>query len=163
MDDRERKNRPGAREQDPWPVALRLLTRRDHSRAELQRKLLQRGFDAEAVTRVLDRCRQLGYLDDRRYAEQLARSLAGSGRAVGRRLELELKKRGIESSLVEQACAAVDARTDRGNLIIDLAARRYPGFDYARADDARRRRVVNFFLRRGFPLGEILAALNSER
>jgi len=149
----------GQQPRDAWNAALRLLARRDHSVAELKRKLLQRGYTGPDVEAALERGRQLGYLDEQRYAEQLAHSLADSGRAVGRRLELELKKRGIAPPLAEQVRAAVDDRVDHRALITALAARRYPRFIYAMAADSDRRRVVNFFLRRGFSLGEIVDAL----
>lgn len=147
---------------DPYSVALRLLGRRDHSCNELRRKLRQRGFEPEAVDAALARCLELGYLDDQRYAEQLAGSFTVSGRAVGRRLELELRKRGIDATLAERARTAAETTTDTVQLITEITARRYPGFFYTRAADAERRRVVNFFLRRGFVLQDILAALTKE-
>jgi len=163
MNDGKPPRRGASPNQDPYPTALRMLGRRDYSSTDLRRKLMQRGFASDKIDAALGRCRELGYLDDQRFAEQTARNLVNSGRAVGRRLQLELKKRGIDSTMAEQASTTAIANVDRGALISELAARRYPGFNYTQADDGQRRRVVNFFLRRGFSLGDILSVLkNSE-
>ncbi len=34
---------------NPWPAALRILTRRDYSQAELRQRLLDKGFDQERI------------------------------------------------------------------------------------------------------------------
>ena len=52
---------------DLWPLALRLLARRGHSVAELERKLKERGYSAAQIAPVIERCRELGYLDDSRF------------------------------------------------------------------------------------------------
>ncbi|RME37475.1 MAG: regulatory protein RecX, partial [Deltaproteobacteria bacterium] len=54
---------------DAWQLALRLLTRRDYSSCELTARLRQRGCPQEEIEKALDRLQQLGYLDDRRYAQ----------------------------------------------------------------------------------------------
>lgn len=56
------------------PVAVRraamdLLARREHGRAELSRKLRQRGASAELIDPALDRLAEEGLLDESRYLE----------------------------------------------------------------------------------------------
>jgi len=144
---------------DPFAVALRLLTGRDRSCAELRRRLLERGFATEAVDDALRRCRDYGYLDDRRYAHSLARQLFASGRAVGTRARLELQQRGLAEELIDEALAAVDAESRQPELLHELLQRRWPGYDDRSADDKQRRRIVAWFQRRGFPLAQIFATL----
>jgi regulatory protein len=156
-----RNREPGR--QDPWPVALRILARQDRSCADLRQRLLKRGFEPDRIEPVLTRCQELGYLDDRRYAGQVARSLMTSGRAVGRRLEQELKKRGVDPETAAQAIETAAAAFSNKALISDLAARRYPGFDFHKAEEREKRRVIHFFLRRGFATGDILQALKAEK
>jgi len=155
----------GGREQkkgDAYATALRLLTRRDYSRRALEEKLRQRGYAPAQIAAAIDRCRQLGYLDDRRFAERTARTLVAGGRAWGRRLQLELTRRGIEPELAEQICEQACEEHDPEALIRELAARRYPDVDFGRADATRRRRLVLFFQRRGFDLPTIFAALGAQ-
>ena len=90
----------------PWATALRILTRRDHSQAELRKRLSDKGFDAEQIETTLQRCLDLGYLDDARYALNRAASLMNQGRAVGHRVLADLRQRGVSDELAEQALAA---------------------------------------------------------
>lgn len=141
----------------PWSAALALLARRDRSADELATRLRRKGFTEKDIAATLERCREYGYLDDARFARQRARSLVGNGRAVGGRLRAELKQQGINEELARQAAEEAENDIDPDRLLAELLERRFPGFSYAEADDRRRRRVIHFFLRRGFAFERILA------
>lgn len=141
---------------DPLAVALRLLTGRDRSCFELKKRLLERGFPEEAVEETIQRCLDYGYLDDQRFANNKARVLISSGKAVGRRAELEMRKYGLSSDLTEQALVAATEDVDLGELLHGLLQRRYPDFDSAQTDPRVRQRIIGYFQRRGFSLSLIL-------
>jgi len=141
----------------PWNAALALLARRDRSEGELAARLRRKGFTEKDIAATLERCREYGYLDDARFARQRARSLVSNGRAVGGRLRAELKQQGIDEELARQAAEEVENDIDSNQLLAELLERRFPGFSYAEADDRRRRRVIHYFLRRGFSFERILA------
>ena len=71
---------PAARARRPIPesvaraIVLRQLSMAPRSRAQLERKLSQRGCDPEVAARVLDRMTEVGLVDDEAYAEMLVRS-----------------------------------------------------------------------------------------
>lgn len=140
-----------------WNAALGLLARRDRSAEELAARLRRKGFTEDDIAATLERCREYGYLDDARFARQRARSLVSSGRAVGGRLRAELKQQGIDEELARQAAEEAENAIDRDQLLVELLERRFPGFSYEHADDRRRRRVIHYFLRRGFAFERILA------
>jgi len=142
---------------DPWSVALALLARRDRSEGELAERLRRKGFAENAIAATLERCRELGYLDDGRFARLRARSLMSNGRAVGGRLRAELKRQGIDEDLARAAAEEAEHDIDRERLLAELLERRFSGFSYAQADERQRRRVIHYFLRRGFPFEQILA------
>ncbi len=140
-------------------AALNLLTRRDHSSAELSRKLAARGFAAEEIETVISRLHALAYLDDRRYAEQWAARAVREGTAVGPRLRLELRRRGIPPEIVEAAMAAAGEELDERQAIRELLDRRFTGFDPATATPQEKRRLISWFQRRGFSLSAIFDGL----
>lgn len=152
-------NSSPARRRDPLSTALDILSRRDHSEAELVRKLRTRGIDAGEIERVVARLREFGYLDDRRVACRLVESALAQGKMVGARLQGELRRRGIPPELAEEALALSAADCDERALVGDLLTRKFPGFDPLTADPREKRRVVGWFQRRGFGLGAILEAL----
>jgi len=141
---------------DAFQKSLQLLTGRDHSEAELATKLRRRQFSAAEVEKALDRCREYGYVDDRRYALGRARSLMAEGRAVGLRLVKELQRRGIDFDLAASAVETASEDLPVEELLERISFRRFNDFDYKNADSRQRTRVVNYFLRRGFPCDAVL-------
>jgi regulatory protein len=144
---------------DSFAAALRLLTGRDRSEAELREKLGQFGFSAAAVDSAIEKCREYDYLNDRRYATERARALMRSGRGVGIKILLDLRRRGIEEATAVQALETAGSEFDSEQLLRDQLQRRFPNFDFAGADEKQRRRVVSFFQRRGFSLEQIFNIL----
>lgn len=80
--------------------AMRLLARREHSRAELEGKLGPHGTDQE-ISDALDHLTELGLLSDQRFAEAWLRSK--SARFGGPRLRRDLMQRGIDPDIIEEA------------------------------------------------------------
>ena len=147
---------------DPFSVALRLLTFRDRSTSELTTKLRDRGFSQDEIEPTINRCLELGYLNDERFAFTRARALVTSGRAVGIRALNELKRFGLERGLTERALAEAESEADLPGLIEDLRQRKFPSFDFNSATEKENNRVVNFFRRRGFPISVILDVLKND-
>jgi regulatory protein len=141
---------------DPLATALRLLTTRDRSERELAERLRRKGFDEPDCRETVARCRELGYLDDARFARGRARQLMESGRAVGKRLLLDLQQHGIDETLARETLSELEQERAPDTILVDLLQRRFPGFDYDQADDRERQRVIQYFLRRGFDLAVVL-------
>ena len=136
--------------------ALRLLSRREHSREEMRRKLARKfGADfAGEIEAELGRLAGLDLLSDSRFALAYARSV--SGRFAARRVRAELKRRGvgeaeIDSALAESGLAA--AAEDGGELARarEMIARRRRA-DLGDADAVRREnaKLMRWLTARGF-------------
>ncbi|HUY04515.1 MAG TPA: recombination regulator RecX [Rhodocyclaceae bacterium] len=79
--------------------ALKLLTRREHSRFELAQKLEKLG-SPEEITAVLDHLEQTGLLSDQRAAATYLASHAARFGAA--KLKYALRAKGIAAELIEQ-------------------------------------------------------------
>ena len=78
------------------------LARRSHTCAEMRRHLLQKGFDEEAVTAVINEFIEYGYLDDSRYCRQYFDYAFGKGK--GKRLVFaELREKGVDGDTMRFA------------------------------------------------------------
>jgi regulatory protein len=135
--------------------ALNLLTRRDHTRVELQRKLSARGFSADAITAVIEKLAREGYLNDRRFAERWAESSLQSGRGYGIRILQELQQRGISREIAADTIAAATAEYPAQDVLAALVSRRFPVFDPASSSRKEQQRVYSYLQRRGFSLQTI--------
>jgi len=85
--------------------ALACLARREHSRAELTRKLALTGHAEEDITALLDEFEARNWLSDRRFAESyVADHLAKSGPL---KLAHELRQRGVAASVIDDVLAGI--------------------------------------------------------
>ena len=123
--------------------ALQLLARREHGRAELERKLAPHAEDAEEIRRVLDELQDKGYLDDRRFADSCVhRRGARLGPA---RLQQELRDKGLTADAIAETLAPL--RTLEPEHARAVWERR---FGRAPQDAAERARQMRFLAARGF-------------
>jgi regulatory protein len=123
--------------------ALRLLARREYSRAELRRKLLSPEVDAQALDALLDDLEGKRLLSDARYAEVLARSKGSRyGVAVVSRT---LSQQGVDPQVA--AAALEPLRASERQRALDVWQRR---FGAPPADLKERARQHRFLLARGF-------------
>jgi regulatory protein len=85
--------------------ALRLLSGREHSRSELERKLTQHEMAPGELRRILDELEAKGFIDHARVAESLIHRRAG--KLGSARIRQELQRKGLAPELVAEALAAV--------------------------------------------------------
>src|SRR6185369_17638489 len=81
--------------------ALRLLGTREHSRAELERKLAAREEEPGQLRRVLDELQARGFIDERRVLESVLHRR--SARLGAARIRQELQGKGLDPQLVTGA------------------------------------------------------------
>lgn len=125
--------------------ALGLLTRREHSRKELTRKLVSRGVDAAEVEAAVDKLTGAGWQDDRRFAESLVRSRASAGYGP-LHIRAELGTHDLPADVRQSALDEFDG--DWSELARDPVRRRFGRID---DDRVRERKAADWLLRRGFP------------
>jgi regulatory protein len=87
--------------------ALRALAAREHSRAELARKLASFETEPGELAKILDELAAKGFINEQRVADSLAyRRGAKLGTA---RVVQELKAKGVDAQAVQEATAALKA------------------------------------------------------
>ncbi|HEY5719880.1 MAG TPA: regulatory protein RecX, partial [Gammaproteobacteria bacterium] len=106
----------------PRARALDLLARREHSRAELRRKLGGAGSDPAELDAVLDQLAAAGLQSDARYAESYVRSYAERGDGP-LKIRQGLRQRGVDGSLIDAALEA--AEVDWGERLESARAKRF--------------------------------------
>ena len=145
LQDVEESTQPRAG-QHPYDVAIRLLGRREHSLAELERKLAVRGHMPDAVATTLAKLVAGGYQSDERFAESFIRSRLGRGQGV-LKIRAGLRERGIDDDM---AATLLDLGDDEWRQMATSALyKRFGGSPpQNRAEWAKRAR---FLTGRGFP------------
>ncbi|MBK8958873.1 MAG: regulatory protein RecX [Proteobacteria bacterium] len=134
-------------------LAVSALARREHSRRELETKLAHKGIEHDDLVAVLDDLAEEGLQKDGRYADIFIRSRAARGYGP-RRIEQELKQRGVAPSLVRSALES--AEVDWDELACDTRRKKFRG---GPRDAQARARQTRFLEYRGFDAAQIRQAL----
>ena len=98
-------------------AGLESLRYRDLSERELERKLAARGFSEDDRADAVATLRRTGILDERRFAENRARSLASRGAGDGL-IRHELERAGVLGAFVEDAIGALESEAVRAEAIV---------------------------------------------
>lgn len=123
--------------------ALRLLAGREHSRAELERKLSEHAQDAGELTRILDDLQAKGFINEARVVESVIHRR--SERLGSARIAHELRAKGLPPDAIAQAVGQLQAsELDRAHA---LWSRK---FGQAPAEPKEQARQMRFLLARGF-------------
>ena len=78
--------------------ALKLLSQREHSRLELQRKLAEHVEEGDDLSAVVDELEKRGFISEERMVESVIHSKAG--RYGSARLLQELRSKGLDDEIV---------------------------------------------------------------
>jgi regulatory protein len=136
--------------------ALRLLALRARSRAELRKKLAERDFTKSAIDRVLENLGELGYLDDEAFAVNRARHLAVNRLYGNRKIEEQLREKGVEREAAQAAIREVREEFPEKEGIARSAAKKLLGRSIGGLNKKERLALARTLQGRGYHLGLIL-------
>lgn len=123
--------------------ALRLLAGREHSRAELERKLAPHEAEPGELARALDELQAKGFINEQRVVESVLYRRAS--RLGASRVKQELQAKGLPAEAVAQAVAGLQAtEVDRAREVWRKK------FGEPAADAAGRAKQMRFLASRGF-------------
>ncbi len=123
--------------------ALRLLAAREHSRAELLRKLAPHETEPGSLARTLDELAAKGFISEQRVADSVARRRGA--RLGAARVIQELRAKGVEAQVLAETAAQLKG-TELARAR-DVWERK---FGEPAADPAARLRQMRFLAARGF-------------
>ncbi|MFF3487166.1 recombination regulator RecX [Streptomyces sp. NPDC002701] len=135
-------------------ICLRLLTGTPRTRKQLADALRKREIPDDVADEVLSRFEEVGLINDGAFAEAWVES-RHHGRGLARRaLAQELRTKGVDSTLIDEAVAQLDSDQEEATAR-DLVARRLRatrGLDR----DKRIRRLAGMLARKGYSQGTAL-------
>lgn len=131
-------------------AALSLIAFRPRSEAELLRRLREKGFAPEHAEAAAARMKELGMLDDASFAESFVRDRVRLKPHGKRRLQQELRRKGVDPATAGAAIEDVLDHEETSDL--ELARRAAAKWRPRTGEDptAARRRLYGFLARRGF-------------
>jgi len=143
-------DRPSTRKgtrKDVHERELGLLAVRQRSRGELERRLVQAGFDHDEVGAELERLERVGLLDDEAFAKAVVESRMGTRGESRRVVAMHLARAGVASDVAADALADVpETDEDRAVRLAESKARRLTGLE----PQVAFQRLYGFLARRGY-------------
>ena len=135
--------------------ALYLLDCRDYSYVEMVNKLMN-NYSEDTCYEVADELAEKGFINDRRYAELLARRLCESKLLGYFRAKPYMRERGIPMRIIEDALAEyADSAPERA---AQLAEKKYMKY-FDPSDRAMMQKLKNALVRSGYGFRDIAEAV----
>lgn len=145
--------------QDVFYQAQAVLSRRDHSVAEVKAKLARKGFTTDEIAKTLDFLQEKKLLDDARFAKAYAQSILRAKPVGPRYLSAKLKQKGVGEEIIRNAIdeafsvSPVSRETELAHQAADQWRRLHPKY----ASD--KQRLFRFLASRGFTQDAISAIM----
>ena len=149
-----------------YTAALRLLSYRFRSIAELKSRLEEKGFDAATIDETLQRLERENWLDDERFAVEFTRGRLRK-RIGPNRIRRELKEFGIEDAMIRAVLTEAGEDENQEDHLLAAArkkarilARRH-GPEFLESDEGRRKLTL-FLLSQGYDYPAVAEVLKKE-
>ena len=133
--------------------AVDLISRRLRSEKEIRDYAFRKQWTKENTDRVIKRLYDRGYLNDKVFAEAFVRSRLSAGKYSKRRIQLDLRKKGIAGDIISEVLHDEVDDTDALTKLIQKRAHRY--------DDVNKLKA--YLLRAGFKYDDINRAISDLR
>ncbi|MEV8030966.1 recombination regulator RecX [Streptomyces sp. NPDC086182] len=145
---------PGDPAERARAICLRLLTGTPRTRKQLADALRKREIPDEVADEVLSRFEEVGLINDSAFADAWVES-RHHGRGLARRaLVQELRTKGVESTLIDEAVGQLDSEQEEATAreLVARKLRSTRGLDR----DKRLRRLAGMLARKGYSQGMAL-------
>jgi regulatory protein len=144
-------------QQQALDVVVRLLGGREHSRHELQQKLLQRGFTSADAQAAIAHAAERGWQSDQRYAEMWVRHCLQKGHGASK-VRAAAQQRGIARELIDEALNQADPNWD--DACYQRLLKRFG--EQPPSETKQRDKIIRHLLSQGFTYGQIKQALERQ-
>ncbi len=141
--------------------ALRWLTARELSEAQVRERLAEKGYTDTAITPAVERLLQDRTLDDRRAATAVARTEAHVRRHGPIRVMAKLMSMRIDRDLARDIVRELFDEEDEETLLEKTLDVRLRGKPERLKDPRERRTILGYLVRQGFSVSTAAAAIRN--
>lgn len=132
----------------------RLLSKRDYSCLEIEKKLKGKGYSEETITNILHYGKRMDYLNDKKLAGEVVDYRLRKGEGT-QKIIFELRKKGIEKKIIEEVTSRITPDEEKMTMenLLDKLKKEKKGSP---------QKIFNYFLRRGFTYSDIKEVLGRD-
>ncbi len=144
---------------NPLHIALRYLERRARTEKELRQKLADRYVVPQEVEAVLGKLKDLGYINDQKFALDFQRSHDDYKPVGKQRLKMDLTMKGVPKEIIATITTDKEKEYTLALRAAQTRLRQYANLD----SQIFYRRMSGFLARRGFDYGTIKRVIEDVR
>jgi len=130
-------------------IALKFLSYRDRSLQEIALYLDKKGFSKNCAQQTVDELKELGYLNDERFARTWGHSRIESKNIGKFRLHRELRNKGIATETIDRVLESLYAERSEYQVAAECAEKKFATLKGV-GEEKKKRRLIQFLQRRGF-------------
>ncbi len=130
-------------------TALRILTRRDHSKYEISQKLGARGYAGEVIDDVISKCERMDYINDERTAQVFIRQLHRKGYGP-KRIKFELNLKGLRGKNFQDVVSQSISLSDERQGAEKIFQKHIRRFEREKDVSKRKDKIYRFLYGRGY-------------
>jgi regulatory protein len=142
--------------------ALRWLTARELSEAQVRARLAEAGYTETAISDAIQQLLDNRTLDDRRAAQAVARTEARVRRHGPRRVLGKLMAMDIDRDLAKETVTELFGDQDEAQLLETTLDRRLRGKPERLKDPNERRKLIAYLVRQGFSVSASTSAVRKK-
>jgi regulatory protein len=148
--------------QAAYADAVKMLSRRELSEAQIRQRLARRGHSETAIESAIARLRETHAIDDVRVAEAIARNQIATKRRGSWRAERHIVQAGITPAIARRATRAVSETIDPDEQIEISLSKRLRGGKRL-TDEKTFHRLYRYLVGQGFEPDRVLAILRKHQ
>ncbi len=139
--------------------AFWLLSYRSRSQKEILERLKKHGYPENVTNSIIEELKDSGLVDDNKFAVTFAQDRLNFAKKGKRFIFIELLRKGIPKSDIEEALKKINDETKVAQKLIDKYQKRYVKLEPKK----RRKKLHDLLLRRGFTYKTINEVLEAHR
>jgi regulatory protein len=143
-------------------AAVRLLSRRELSEAQIRQRLARRGYDEQSIDDAVVRLKSERAIDDERTASAIARTETGIKHRGPRRIRQQIQQAGISSAIADRAVKEAFDGLD-ADAVLEAALRKRLRTGAMIRDDREFARLYRFLTGQGFNADQVVRILDTRR
>ncbi len=126
--------------------AVRYLTIKDRTQRELEKKLVDAGFDNETARVAAEELKAIGYLNDSRYALKYLSERSRMKALSKKALRFELEQKGIGRDIIDASLQEFEVEDEE--VALRAAKKKFGKYDMKAPETEKK--VLSFLFHRGF-------------
>lgn len=132
-----------------WESTLRLLAVRSHCERDLANKLRQRKFNGKIINAVVQECKRLDFIDDKKFAKEYINELLARGSGV-KMIKAKLMAKGIQTSMIDEVMSGFCSAENELDAAKTACRKKAPSLKKETDPRKKKEKMFRYLFSKGF-------------